>query len=159
MNEPLFLREFVDISSDLNSLSKCQKQIFDELKNTNPDVDLWQVDELLRMRFKQDNVFQWETLEEVVRMFHPFVVQPGRERKIVFYKNGKWFHDGEWEVRRIVISLLGEDGTSNHANKLIKRMQITLPCYSVGSAVFDSSDMPYESENNNEEDFDDDLPF
>ena len=153
------LREFFDVDVLGQTLSTAQNKIFKELQDLNPDANLSEVDTMMRLKFKVDGSTQWETMERIVQMFHPFVVQPGREKRIVFYNNGKWFHDGEWEIRRIVISLLGEDGTHSHANRLIKRMQITLPCYSVGSAVFDSSDMPYENENNNEEDFDDHLPF
>jgi P4 family phage/plasmid primase-like protien len=109
----------------MSALSPAQSQMLWELHEANPSADVAEVKRLMDDRFKagRKGSVLWESLEFSVRQFYPLAVDPGKA--VLYYRNGVWHRNGQGEISRLVIGLLGEDGTQPNAKKVIERIQAT----------------------------------
>lgn len=107
--------------------SKIQNQILRELRTRNPEADVAEVERLMRNRFRIDGKGRllWESLEDSVRLFSPFGIDSGKA--ILYYQDGVWKRNGDDEVKRLAMGLLGQDGTPKEANTTAERIRANSP--------------------------------
>ena len=107
--------------------SKIQNQILRELRTLNPEADVAEVRRLMRNRFRTEGKgpLLWESLEDSVRLFSPLGIDPGKA--ILYYRDGVWQRNGEDEVVRLVMGLLGQDGTPKEARTIAERIRARSP--------------------------------
>lgn len=106
-------------------LSPSQHQVLRELHDRNPEADVTEVKRLMENRFKSGGKGQllWESLEWCVRQFYPLAVDSGLS--VLYYRDGVWNRNGETELSRLVIALLGEAGVQPNATKVLDRIRVS----------------------------------
>lgn len=111
----------------MTPLSRTQNQILRELGMRNPDADVAEVKRLMEHRFRTEGKgpLLWESLEDCVRLFSPLGID--RAKAILFYRDGVWQRDGDDEVIRLVMGLLGQDGTQKEAKTIAERIRARSP--------------------------------
>lgn len=111
----------------MTPLSRTQIQILRELGMRNPDADVVEVKRLMEHRFRTEGKgpLLWESLEDSVRLFSPLGIDPGKA--ILYYRDGVWQRNGEDEVFRLVMGLLGQDGTPKEAKTIAERIRARSP--------------------------------
>lgn len=111
----------------MTPLSGTQNQILRELRMRNPDADVAEVKRLMENRFRNEGKgpLLWESLEDSVRLFSPLGIDPGKA--ILYYRDGVWQRNGEDEVIRLVMGLLGQDGTPKEAKTIAERIRARSP--------------------------------